>query len=104
MAESNSQQTSERKSPIQLAESNEAKCFRHLRVRAEDFTDEDTVQVALSSEHACEMRATAEEEQLGIAKRGQKFLEILSHDPGDVDLTRLNDSGAFLDEHKDNRH
>jgi hypothetical protein len=97
-------QKSENTIPAQLAESNTPTRYRHLRVRAEDISEDGTVQVAISSEYPGEQRAGEAEEKLGIARRGEKFVEILSHRAEDVDLTRLNNSGAFLDEHKDNRH
>jgi len=60
----------------------------------------------MSSEFPGEQRATKEHEKLGIAKEGEKYTEILSHDEGDVDLSRFtgDNRAALLDEHKDNRH
>jgi len=37
------------------------------------------------------------------SKSGEKFYEVLSHDPAHVDLSLLQNGGAFLDEHKNER-
>jgi hypothetical protein len=67
--------------------------------------DESSFQVRMSSEVPCEQVATEKHEILGIAKRGQPFLEILSHEKADVDLSRFAAGNApLLDEHKDTRH
>jgi hypothetical protein len=67
--------------------------------------DESSYQVRMSSEVPCEQVATEKHEALGIAKRGQPFWEILSHEKGDVDLSRFEAGNApLLDEHKDVRH
>lgn len=75
---------------------------RFLVLRAEDIKD-DTIQVAFSSETPGQQRAGEAEELLGICKRGQLYTEILSHEPDHVDLTQLNNTGAFLDEHENMR-
>src|ERR1035437_1297887 len=78
--------------------------YRFMRVAAKDFSDDNTVQFAASSEYPVQRRADEADEKLGIAKKGEKFLEVLSHKPEHVNLARLNDNAALLDEHKDNRH
>src|ERR1039457_3982666 len=79
--------------------------YRYFRVEPKDFADDDTVQVAFSSEFPGKQRADEEEEGLGIAKKGEIYTEILSHDPADVDFSQLTSGrAAFLDEHKDFRH
>lgn len=78
--------------------------FRFARVADSDFMDDNTFQIALASEYPVQRRADEQDEALGIAKKGEKFLEVLSHERAHVNLTRLNDSAAWLDEHKDNRH
>ena len=78
--------------------------YRFMRVAAKDFSDDDTVQLAVSSEYPVQRRANEADEKLGIAKKGEKFLEVLSHKKEHVNLDRLNDHAALLDEHKDNRH
>lgn len=78
--------------------------YRYLRVAPADFEDEDTVQVAFSSEYPAQQRASKSDESLGIAKEGELYWEVLSHDLKDIDLSQLNNSGAFLDEHVSTRH
>jgi hypothetical protein len=78
--------------------------FRYSRTTEKDFSDDDTVQLAAASEYPVERRADEMDEKIGIAKKGEKFLEVLSHRKEDVNLDRLNDNAALLDEHKDNRH
>jgi HK97 family phage major capsid protein len=79
--------------------------YRNTTVEPEDFTDENTFQIAISSEYPGVQRASAAHENLGIAKAGELFTEVLSHDPADVDLSWLNSGrAALLDEHKSNRH
>jgi len=78
--------------------------FRFVRVAAKDFSDDSTVQFAASSEYPVQRRADEADEKLGIAKKGEKFLEVLSHKKEHVNLDRLNNHAALLDEHKDNRH
>lgn len=75
---------------------------RFLVLRAEDIKD-DSIQVAFSSETPGQQRAGEAEELLGICQRGQLYTEILSHEPDHVDLTQLNNTGAFLDEHENMR-
>jgi len=83
-----------------------APLYRYFRVKKDDFEDDSTFQVRMSSEFPGEQRAGEEEEKLGIAKAGEKYVEILSHDDGDVDLSRFvgENRAPLLDEHKDNRH
>ena len=78
-------------------------CYRYLRVDTSDIKD-NAVQVAFSSEYPGYQRASKEYERLGIAPEGEQYVEVLSHDEGDYDLTNLNRSGAFLDEHVGMRH
>lgn len=63
-----------------------------------------TIQVAFSSETPVRRKAGATEEELGIARKGEYYYEVLSHNEGDADLTALNNTGAFLDEHDDAQH
>lgn len=79
---------------------------RFCLVRAEDFTDDNTFQIAASSEYPVQRTCDKQYAALGIAREGEKFWEVLSHNEGDVDLTRFNppNTAAFLDEHFENRH
>ena len=63
-----------------------------------------TLQVAFSSEFPVERTASARDEKLGIAKRGEEYLELLSHNSGDYDISALNAPGAVVDEHDTTRH
>jgi hypothetical protein len=101
-----SQQTPEVKAPVEMTSNHDAPIYRYFRAGKDDFEDENTFQVKMSSEFPAEQRATAEHERLGIAKQGEKYVEILSHEEGDVDLSRFTgeNRAALLDEHNDNRH
>ena len=92
--------------PVVMSREDEIPNFRYFRAGKADFTDDNTFQVCMSSEFPAEQRATKEHEKLGIAKAGEKYVEILSHDEGDVDLSRFvgENRAPLLDEHKDNRH
>ena len=92
--------------PVVMSREDETPNFRYFRAGKADFTDDNTFQVCMSSEFPAEQRATKEHEKLGIAKAGEKYVEILSHDEGDVDLSRFvgENRAPLLDEHKDNRH
>ena len=79
--------------------------YRNTTVAPDDFSDDNTFQIAISSEFPGLQRASAAHEKLGIAKAGELFTEVLSHEPDDVDLSWLNSGrAALLDEHKSNRH
>lgn len=79
--------------------------YRNTTVEPDDFTDDNTFQIAISSEFPGQQRASDAHEKLGIAKEGELFTEVLSHEPDDVDLSWLNSGrAALLDEHKSNRH
>lgn len=92
--------------PVSLTPNEDKPLYRYFRVKAKDAEDDSTFQVRMSSEYPGEQRATEDEEKLGIAKRGEKYVEILSHEAGDVDLSRFtgDNRAPLLDEHKDNRH
>ena len=94
------------KNPIAMVSGDEPTTYRYFRAGKAEMDGEDTFQVKMASEFPCEQRATKEHEKLGIAKEGEKYTEILSHDEGDVDLSRFtgDNRAALLDEHKDNRH
>jgi HK97 family phage major capsid protein len=77
--------------------------YRFSRVEKTDI-DGDRVQVAFASEFLGKQRADAEEAALGIAKEGDSYIEILSMDEKDADLSRLNNRAAFIDEHKPHKH
>ena len=92
--------------PVELKTDDKNPLFRYFAVRKADMADENTFQVRMSSEFPGEQVASAEYEKLGIAKEGQPYTEILSHNEGDVDLTRFvgENRAPLLDEHHDNRH
>jgi HK97 family phage major capsid protein len=77
--------------------------YRFASVDSESANDKDrTIQVAFSSEAPVKRRAGPEEEAMGIAREGEQYLEVLSHDPKDVDLSALNTGYApVLDQHDD---
>ena len=79
---------------------------RALTIQREDVAEDNTFQLAASSETPGEQIARGFHEAWGVAKKGEPFIEIMSHEPGDVDLTRMNPPmvAAFTDEHKDERH
>lgn len=81
------------------ADGSEALLYRYQRLEESDFTDDETIQVAFSSEYPGLQRSDKAYEKLGIAKDGETYLEILSHEDGEADFTQLNNRGAFLDEH-----
>jgi HK97 family phage major capsid protein len=101
-----STKTPEVKEPVEMRNSKDAVVHRYFRAEGKDFENEDTFQVRMSSEAPAEQRATSEHERVGIAKQGEKFVEVLSHNEGDVDLSRFNgdNRAALLDEHNDKRH
>ena len=64
--------------------------------------DEKTIQVCFSSEELVLRKATEYDEQLGVAKKGTKYWELLSHRKGDADFSELDGGkGTVLDEHED---
>ena len=77
--------------------------FRFATVDADNADDDDmTVQVAFSSETPVLRKATEGDEKLGIAKKGEKYWEVLSHRKEDADFSALDGGkGAVLLEHKD---
>ena len=79
--------------------------YRYAQVDAATADEQKrTLQVAFSSEFPVERTASARDEKLGIAKRGEDYLELLSHNDGDFDLSALNAPGAVVDEHDTTRH
>lgn len=92
--------------PVAMTPNDDTLVYRYFQVRKADSESANTFQVRMSSEFPGEQRATREHEKLGIAKEGEKYTEILSHENGDVDLSRFNgdNRAPLLDEHKDNRH
>lgn len=74
--------------------------YRYSQVEEGDVNEEEmTLQVAFSSEYPVERLANRQDEKWGVAKAGEKYLEVLSHDAEDADLTALNNEGALLDQH-----
>jgi HK97 family phage major capsid protein len=66
---------------------------------------ERTFQVAFSSEHPVPRKANDLDVELGACSRkGEKYLEVLSHAAGDYDISPMNNSGALLDEHQEQFH
>ena len=96
----------EKSIPVEMMRDESVLVHRYFRAKKEDFSDDNTFQVRMSSETPAEQRATAEHERLGIAKKGDKYVEVLSHEESDVDLSRFTgeNRAALLDEHNDNRH
>lgn len=74
--------------------------YRYFQVRTEDVNVKSgEIQVAFSSETPGVQVANRYTAKITGLKRGTEFVEILSHDKDDVDLSSLNNSGGFLDEH-----
>jgi len=90
-------------SPAPAAKSTADTFFRFSRVESDSADEANrTVQVAFSSEALVLRKAGASEEALGIAKKGTRYLELLSHKRGDADFSELNTGeAAVLDEHND---
>jgi HK97 family phage major capsid protein len=76
------------------------KLYRCVRAEGTDDLTK-TIQVAFSSEYPVKRIAGKMEEKLGAAKRGEEYLEILSHETGDADFSTLNRTAPVLDEHED---
>lgn len=77
-----------------------AQFYRFAEVQEGSENDADhTLQIVFSSEYPVEKMASAWDEANGVAKRGEKYLEVLSHEESDADFTELNKGGALLDEH-----
>lgn len=76
--------------------------FRFSRADADSADDEEkTIQVCFASEELVLRKARAWEEELGIAKAGTKYWELLSHRKEDVDFSELDGGkGTVLDEHE----
>lgn len=93
--------------PIDLAADDTVRAeYRFCRAQ-KDAADANTFQIRMSSEWPAEQEARAEHVKLGIVKKeGDSYLEILSHNEGDIDLSRFGgDARApLLDEHFDKRH
>lgn len=79
--------------------------FRYSSVDTESADDDElTIQVAFSSEEPVLRKATEADEKLGIATKGEKYWEVMSHRKEDSDLSALNTGdAAFLDEHDDSK-
>ena len=77
--------------------------FRFSRADAATADEEDkTIQVAFSSEALVLRTAREAQEKLGIAKKGEKYWELLSHRKAEADFSELNTGqAAVLDEHND---
>jgi hypothetical protein len=89
---------------LQRADQSDRKLFRYIRIAPESVSDDGTFQVAISSEYPAEQLADDNDAALGVAKTGERYLEVLSHAEPDVNIERLNNRAAFLDEHRPNRH
>lgn len=74
--------------------------YRYAEVEDGPEGEEMTLQVAFSSEFPVERKANKWDVEQGAATRtGEVYLEVLSHEADDVDLSPLNNDGALLDEH-----
>ncbi len=63
-----------------------------------------TIPISFSSEWPALQKATPIVAKLTGLKEGQVFVEVLDHNPENVDLSVINNRGAFLDEHEESRH
>ena len=74
--------------------------YRYSEVEQEQDSKQDRVlQLAFSSEFPVKRTAGKIESELGVAKEGEEYIELLSHEDGHYDLSALNNNGALLDEH-----
>lgn len=104
-AEAAASQTTEEVKAVELDRDFDHLLYRGTEVSAADVLDGNTFQIAAASEFPGQQRASAAYAKLGIAKEGELYTEILSHNEGDADLSFLNSGRAsFLDEHRNNRH
>ncbi len=60
-----------------------------------------TVPISFSSELPAMQRESGQNSHITGLNKGDVYIEILDHDPANVDLSQLNNRGAFLDEHDD---
>ncbi len=63
-----------------------------------------TIPISFSSEWPALQKATPLIAKLTGLKEGQVFIEVLDHNPENVDLSVINNRGAFLDEHDESEH
>ena len=63
-----------------------------------------TVPISFSSEWPALQKATPQIAKLTGLAEGQIFVEVLDHNPENVDLSVINNRGAFLDEHEESCH
>lgn len=73
--------------------------YRYSEVEENQTDGERILQLAFSSEFPVKRKAGKLEADLGVAKEGEEYLELLSHEDGHYDLSALNNNGALLDEH-----
>lgn len=79
--------------------------YRYFQVRSDDVNEKSgEVQIAFSSESPGVQVANKRLAKMTGLKRGEQFIEILSHSKEDADFSALNNSGPFLDEHTTTRH
>jgi len=76
--------------------------FRYSTVETDSADDDEkTIQVCFASEELVLRKATQFDEDLGIATKGTKYWELLSHRKEDVDFSELDGGkGTVLDEHE----
>lgn len=75
--------------------------YRYIETAQGDFDEKArTLKVAFASETPVLRVGTPRDK---LVRNGEEFYEILDHTPENVDLSALNDSGAFLDEHQEVR-
>jgi HK97 family phage major capsid protein len=84
----------------------EERIYRHLRLDPSKIDREKkTIPIVFSSEYPAMQRAgpnvsEAIKRAAGL-KDGELYVEVLDHDPSNVDLTLLRNGGALLDEHNE---
>ncbi len=91
--------------PVTVDWGTEKPVYRYAAAEAQKESPS-VFQIKLTSEVPAKQIARKMHEKLGVAKEGELYVEILSHDPEHVNLTRTNppNKAALLDEHFDNRH
>ena len=100
-----STKTAESNVAVEMARDNANILYRFTEVTRGDVVGEDTFQIAAASEFPGQQICDEVHARLGIAKEGELYTEILSHNDADADLSFFNTGrAAFLDEHKSNRH
>ncbi len=100
-----SKTSAESNAPIEMERDNANILYRYTELSRGDIVGDDTFQIAAASEFPGQQIADEVHARVCGVKEGELYMEILSHNEGDADLSFFNTGrAAFLDEHKSNRH